>query len=177
MFIYTNFTTSTTQQSLQNLYGLVIFIAIFSFIIFRRLSRYLRGTVLKPSSVILRTLIYGLITVFSFFLPSLGGIYIVVEVLVFPVGALMGFLLGDATLVYILDNKMMYKRSILITAFWVISYVTRIFIELEFPLNMLLSTLSNIVLTFTFGLIVGESFQIFRKRTDIMNEAAQNMGL
>ncbi|MGP6220385.1 hypothetical protein [Caldiplasma sukawensis] len=178
MIIYTNLTSTTGQPSAQNIYVLVVFVAIFSLLILRRLSRYVKGTVLRPSGVIMRTFIYGLITAVSFFLPSLGGIYIVMEISLLIIGTLIGFLLGDATQVYMSDNRMMYKRSIIITALWLISYVTRLIIELEFPFNLLFSTVFNIVLAFTFGLILGEAFQIFRKRREILNEKSQqNMSL
>ncbi|KQB34854.1 hypothetical protein [Acidiplasma aeolicum] len=151
-----------------NLSYLIIIIFVL-FIAIRRMYSGLNGRKFRASRIFSLPLIYAILLLFS-----LEGIYsnldyiILVLVLIFP-GILFGLRLGDNIEFFYRNNRLYYKRSQAIMAFWLASFIARIFLFLLYPLNILAGFIIDLILAFTLGLIIGESLTLYSRYREFLN--------
>ncbi len=147
-----------------------LFIIIFIlFVAIRRLYSGMNGRKFKESRIYTLPLIYIILLLFS-----LEGIYsnldyiIIILLLIFP-GIILGLRLANNVKFFNKDDNLYYKRSQIIMIFWIISFLGRMLLFTLYPSNILAGFIIDLLLSFTLGLIIGESIILYSKYKQVLN--------
>ena len=104
----------------------------------------------------------------------LEGIYsnldyiIIILLLIFP-GIILGLRLANNVKFFNKDDNLYYKRSQIIMIFWIISFLGRMLLFTLYPSNILAGFIIDLLLSFTLGLIIGESIILYSKYKQVLN--------
>jgi hypothetical protein len=148
--------------------SLILLFVIIIFISSRRLQKGIQGRKFRGWRVIFSPLLYLLITLYILIIDWKDfGIYIDISILfILIIGLMTGIRYGESVSFFKKGKDLYFKRSPYIISIWTISFIARITIEFAFPKSLLYTEIVDYILTFTSGLIIGESFHIITKRRE-----------
>ncbi len=155
-------------SNIENVDYLIIIIFVL-FIAVRRLYSGLRGRKFKESRIYTLPVIYVVLLLFS-----LDGLYsnleyiILILILILP-GILLGLKLGNNIEFFSRNGSLYYKRSQIIMIFWIVSFIGRMLLFMLYPSNILAGFIIDLLLSFTLGLIIGESINLYNKYKEFLD--------
>ncbi len=151
-----------------NIVSTAVFLLLIAFIVVRRISRGMHGSVFSVARLFRTPMMYALFTILlSILLPLLD---IMVAIVAGVAGLIAGTLYGGMVSFYIRGSRVLYRRSPVIMAIWLVSFVARVALEFASGVGFSVSSdlsfaglVVDILLAGSTGLISGESIRIYRK--------------
>lgn len=95
-------------------------------------------------------------------------------VLLIPAGYVLGTRFGTQASFFYRSNVLYFKRSPVIFIIWMCSFLTRISLEFLVPASTTINLAIDSVLSFTAGMILGESVYLLSSRKDIAESSSNN---
>lgn len=152
----------------------LIFIAV---ILTLRVYRGLSGRVYSTARVLRPPVVYLVLTVIAILGLGYMDNSVFLTFIFIPLGFLISYrLLTDADF-FARNGTVYYKRSPFILVFWVVSFLSRMILEYFFPTNLEVLMVIDSVLSFTTGLIIGESLHLISERKKFVPDAASPEGI
>ncbi|CAC12438.1 hypothetical membrane protein [Thermoplasma acidophilum] len=94
--------------------------------------------------------------------------------LLIPAGYAMGTRFGTQASFFYRSNVLYFKRSPVIFIIWMCSFLARISLEFFVPASPMINLIIDAVLSFTAGMILGESVYLLSSRKDVMESNSDN---
>ncbi|WP_393971902.1 hypothetical protein OXIME_000490 [Oxyplasma meridianum] len=155
--------SSVSSSPSPSFYSYLILLVIIALIAFRRVSRGVNGTQFRKSRVLRGPVMYSILTVIFIFVLSPFNYDIYATILFLPIGLLFGMRFGGSVSFFKRDNIVFYKRNQVILAFWLLSFMARIVLEILYPNIIFAEMIVDALLALTSGLITGEAAHILNK--------------
>ncbi|MEM0139491.1 MAG: hypothetical protein QXZ44_02625 [Ferroplasma sp.] len=158
-----------------NLATIVFLVFIAIFVTWRRITSGLHGRLFKTSRLFTLPLLYLLLLLY--FMGSFIGIlnYIILVMLICCVGIVPGIIFGEQVIFFKKNNFLYYKRSPLIMIIWLSGFLIRIALEILYPSNLTAGFIVDSLLSFTLGMIIGESIKTMRKYNEFKNSPVSDL--
>jgi hypothetical protein len=159
---------SSNSSSLPQVYDTLILIIIVLLLVIRRSLRSVRGRKFSKRRIIQRPAVLIALSVVLLVFPVFYQSDILYFVLSLVAGIVAGTRLGTLSNVYMNEGILFYRSSILLTAIWAVTYVTRLILEVFFNItSFLVDTIFIILLTFSSGLFLGEAINLLEKYKEV----------
>ncbi len=133
--------------------------------VIRRVRSYLRGYKYNTSRLIRVPVIYALILLFFssdvIFLAPPSLIQLITMTAAAVAGIVGGLFFGKSGEVFKRDDQIYFKRSVVILAIWLISFLSRLVLDLLYPTDFTVQYMVISLLAFSTGLFAGESVAIY----------------
>ncbi len=167
MFPIIPFTNSTTGNPGNNNIMNYLPVLLIAFVLFRMIRRGMTGSVYSRSRILRRPAIYIVLTVIlGIFLYS-NIYYILMAAVAFVPGLLFGDKFGRLSNVYNKGSTLMYRSNIVVVAIWGASFMARIVIQLLYPTSLEGIFITEVLLSFTSGILFGEAYHIMNKAKEM----------
>ena len=144
-------------------YSNYFFLIIIAFVMFRFLMNGINGRKYSQSRILRRPIIYIVLTVILALSLYENYLYMLTVAIAFIPGIFFGDRFGKLSSVYKQGPIIMYKSNPVILIIWLVSLIARIFMELEYPTNIDGIFYTELLLSFTSGILLGEAFNIVNK--------------
>lgn len=152
-------------------YILLIFIA---FIVIRRLFRGIRGRTYSQARVLRVPVVYSILSAILLTYIFSDLIYTLIAVLMVIPGLIVGIRFGSLSTVYEENGKIMYRRSVVILAMWMILFLLRIYTELFIPADLLVNFVIDALLILSLGMLIGEAYHLMAKYRELIESKSGN---
>ncbi len=146
-----------------NTVPLLLLLVLIVYIVARRIWSGVKGRRYKKSRVLRIPVLYVLLTLFLVYSVSSHDYYAYYSLLLIPAGVIPGLRFGSTVKFFSKNSVLYYKRSQVIMIAWLISFLLRVLLEIFFPSSINAEILVDMILSFTTGLIIGETFHILRE--------------
>ena len=143
--------------------------------LFTRLRKNASGARYSLRSILLLPILYSAITFFLMIgMPVSEDAILVISLII---GIAIGLLLGRRSEIFEKDGKMMYRRSAVIMAIWLVGFIARVgleFVSGSFDFGPGMTPLSpsgafifgaDVLLAFSAGLLLGEAIMLYRSHS------------
>ncbi len=160
-FIYFTATQSNNNGSAP--YSDYFFLVFIGLIMFRYLRTGLNGRKYSYARMMRRPIIYIVLTVILALSLYENYLYMLAVAIAFLPGIFFGDKFGKLSSVYKQGDIIMYKSNPIILIVWLVSLIARIFVEFEYPTNIDGIFYTEVLLSFTSGILLGEAFNIVNK--------------
>ncbi|MGC8506129.1 MAG: hypothetical protein ACP5NK_05425 [Thermoplasmata archaeon] len=155
---------SGTSVGTPQVYDTILLIVIILLLVLRRSIRSIRGRKFSKRRIIQRPLLLVILSAVFLFFPVFYQSDIVYFILSIVAGTIIGTRLGTLSTVYSDRGDFYYRSSIILTSLWLVTYVSRLILELFFNVSSyLIDTVFIILLSFSAGLFLGEAINLIEK--------------
>lgn len=145
---------------------LIFIIAVLAFGFVRRIYAAARGLAFRRSRVIRLPIMYILITLLLVVPLEITDRVALLTLLGAVPGLGVGYIFGKGVSFFQRNGMTYYKRSPVVMTIWLVSLVARVIIYFEFPQDLSLALLTDVLLSFTAGMLMGEAVHILRGHSE-----------
>ncbi|WP_048053919.1 hypothetical protein [Thermoplasma volcanium] len=151
-------------ETAQPYYSAYIVIGILALLLLRSAYRSFKGRRYRPARVFRIPAVYALLTVILVLLDFSTQYYYYSVLLLIIAGYLVGVRVGTSVRFFYRGTVLYYRRSPGVYVIWAVSLFSRVILEFLMPGNSLAEVSVDSILSFTTGLLIGETVNIIKQK-------------
>ncbi|WP_297216176.1 hypothetical protein [Thermoplasma sp.] len=144
--------------------GLAVILFIIALILIRTTIRAFHGRRYSNVRVVRLPAVYIILSVFAVLINFAGRFFYYSILLLIPAGYVFGSRFAGQAQFFYRSDVLYYRRSPVIFIIWLSSFLARIFLQFVLPDSFVINIIIDSVLSFTAGLLLGESINLIVKK-------------